>query len=180
MTVAIANRLLGVSLGVVAFPVAARTPPGQARRPFLQLLVTTAVLSTVAAAFEIAFGRQLLALLFPPEFADAYPPLVLLVLASVLMNIRGVAGDWLRGAGRPGVAALGEAVLLAVLLPGFVLFWNGRVTGVAAVVLAASAAALVATGVLARPGAGGKGRTAAERALDIDEGVRSIEEGGVA
>ena len=74
MTVAIANRLLGVSLGVVAFPVAARTPPGQARRPFLQLLVTTAVLSTVAAAFEIAFGRQLLALLFPPEFADARAP----------------------------------------------------------------------------------------------------------
>jgi O-antigen/teichoic acid export membrane protein len=152
MSVAISNRLLGVSFGIVAFPVAARTPRGHGRSVLLRLLAVTALLSAAAAALEIVFGRDLLRILFPPEFADAYPALVILALASILMNVRGVTGDWLRGGGRPGAATIAEAVSLAVLLPGFVLLWNGRVTGVATVVLVASAAALVTTAAFARSG----------------------------
>jgi O-antigen/teichoic acid export membrane protein len=149
-SVALSNRLLGVSFGIVAFPVAARTPRGHGRPVLLRLVAATGLLSAAAAAIEIVFGRDLLRIFFPPEFADAYAPLVILVLASVLMNVRGVTGDWLRGRGRPGAATIAEAVSLAVLLPGFVVLWNGEVTGVATVVLVASAASLAVTAAFAR------------------------------
>lgn len=150
MTFLTSNRILGVSLGFVAFPVAVRTPPNQARRTLLHFAGSALALGGLVALLEIGFGRTLLNALFGSEFRDAYPALVILSLASVAMNVRGVVGDWLRGAGRPGVAALGEAVSLAVLLPAFVLLWNGVETGVAAGVLVASTVALAATAFLIR------------------------------
>ena len=145
MTFVTLNRMIGVSLGMVAFPVAARTSPERARRPLLQLSAAALVLGGIAALLEIAFGRTLLELLFGPEFRAAYNVLAILAVASIAMNVRGVLADWLRGAGWPGLAALGESASLLVLLPAFALLWNGRITGVAAAVLLASAVGLAVT-----------------------------------
>jgi len=150
MTFVTANRVLGVSLGMVAFPVAARTPAERARAPLLQLVGATLVLATIAAVLEIAFGRPLLGFVFGREFLGAYAALVVLAPASIAMNVRGVLADWLRGAGRPGIATVGEVISLAVLIPTFALLWNGHVTGVSIAVLAASAVSLGAIVVLAR------------------------------
>jgi hypothetical protein len=59
--------------------------------------------------------------------------------------------DWLRGAGRPGLATLGEAASLAVLLPAIALLWGGEADGVAAAVLVASILALAVTFLISRP-----------------------------
>lgn len=151
MTFLTANRMIGTSLGIIAFPVAARTSSPRARKPLLLLVALALGLGSVAAAGEIVFGRQLLEFVFGDEFRGAYSALVLLALASITMNARGVLADWLRGIGRPGLATLGEVASLAVLLPAFALLWNGRASGVAAAVLAASVISLVATIVLLRP-----------------------------
>ncbi|MGH2561661.1 MAG: oligosaccharide flippase family protein, partial [Thermomicrobiales bacterium] len=159
MTFVTLNRVIGVSVGMVAFPVAAREAAANSRgrraKILSRLIGGTLVLAALAAAVQILFGRQLLRILFDVTTDDAYTVLVILACGSVLMNLRQVSADVLRGLGRPGTPSLSELVSLATLCLCALLFWDDGLIGVAWAVTLSSLVALVfvlVVGFLRPPG----------------------------
>ncbi|MDQ4091250.1 MAG: oligosaccharide flippase family protein [Actinomycetota bacterium] len=158
MTVITANRVIGTSVGVLCFPMAAKGDGGRdpgARRQFRKLIVATAALSGAVALVEWFLGGSLLTIFFGPDFAGARRALQILALASVAMNLRQMYADWLRGAGRPGPVAYSELVSITTLGLGCAVLWDGSVLAVAwAVSLSsvASLACLVLVGALRNNG----------------------------
>jgi O-antigen/teichoic acid export membrane protein/O-antigen ligase len=141
MTFVTANRMIGTSIGMVAFPVAMRKQSAT-RRMIMRLLAVTAALSILVALIEMAAGDRLLRVLFGRDFGAAYPALVVLAGASILMNLRQVLADWLRGDGQPVLASVSEAVLLVALTISATLLLDQGVKGVAWAVAIASLAGL--------------------------------------
>lgn len=145
MTVITANRVIGTSVGVLCFPMAAKGDGGRdpgARRQFRNLIVATAALSGGVALVEWFLGGSLLTTFFGPDFAGARRALQILALASVAMNLRQMYADWLRGAGRPGPVAYSELVSIATLGLGCAVLWDGSVLAVAWAVSLSSVASL--------------------------------------
>lgn len=146
MTFVTANRVIGISLGTVALPLAARTATGERSATGLRaLVVATAVLAVIAAALEILLGRWLLRVLFDVEIDEAYSVLAILAAGSIFMNLRQVCSDILRGLGRPGIPSISEVISLAAVCGLALAFWSKGLVGVAwAVTLAAVVSTLFA------------------------------------
>lgn len=145
MTVITANRVIGTSVGVLCFPLAAKGDRGRdanARRQFHTLVLATASLSAGVALAEWFLGGTLLTSFFGPDFAGARRALQILAVASVAMNLRQVYADWLRGCGRTGPVAWSELVSVVALALGCAVLWDGSVLAVAWAVSLSSLASL--------------------------------------
>lgn len=155
MTVITANRVIGTSVGVLCFPLAAKGDRGRdagARRQFHRLVIATAALSGAVALAEWFLSGRLLTSFFGADFAGARRPLQILAIASVAMNLRQMYADWLRGSGRTAPVAWSELASVAALALGCAALWDGSVLAVAwAVSLSsfASLGCLVLVGLLA-------------------------------
>jgi O-antigen/teichoic acid export membrane protein len=150
MTFITANRMIGVSVGMVAFPVAVRSRidrrPGH---PLLALLAGTVALAFPLAAVEVESATGLLRVVLGSDFVDAARPLAILAGASVLMNLRQVLSDWLRGSGRAGLGSIAEACSLVVLCGAGSALRDEGVAGIATAMLIASTCSLLVLAALA-------------------------------
>lgn len=145
MTFVTANRMIGTSVGMVAFPAASRKTlagnGGNRKLVLGGLIAGTALLTGLAIAFEIAFGRWLLRLLFDVRDDEVYRLLIVLAVGSFFMNVRQICSEVLRGLNRPTIPTWSELVSLVSLGVLAVAFWSHGVIGVAwAVTLSACAA----------------------------------------
>jgi O-antigen/teichoic acid export membrane protein len=134
MTVILGNRLIGVSTGMVSFPIACRQDEqndGETRTQFRRLVGATLVLSVLVAIVEVLLGGRLLALLFGRGFEAGGTALQVLAVGSVFMNMRQVCAEWLRGTGRPGTVAVSEGLAVLSLLLLAVVVWDGSILRVA-------------------------------------------------
>lgn len=137
MTIVIGNRLIGVTIGTICFPLAAKRDRrnGEAHgQQFKRLLGLALAVSVIVALAEVVFAERLLTVLFGRAFEPASGALQVLAVGSVFMNLRQVCADWLRGCGRPGLVAISEALAMICLLGLAVLLWDGTIQPVAWVV----------------------------------------------
>lgn len=149
MTVVTSNRMIGTSIGMVCFPVATRigrTGSDAAFTQFRKLMLLALALSVLVAGPEVVASTQLLDAVFGKAFAAGGPALQVLAVASVFMNLRQVAAEWLRGIGRPGIVALTELGSFVVLAGSARAMWNGTIMPVAWAVTIAAAFALLTLG----------------------------------
>jgi O-antigen/teichoic acid export membrane protein len=128
------------AIGNVAFPrLAARHEPAPlSRRQRRTAILATAGISAAIVAPIAASAYWLIPLVFGTAYASAVPLLWILTPGGVLLACNQVAGDLLRGLGRPGLVAAAEGLaavatlaLLVALLPSM---------GVAAAALASTIA----------------------------------------
>jgi O-antigen/teichoic acid export membrane protein len=138
------------AIGNVAFPRLAAQRQASARSARLPrvAVLTSALFATAVMLFLAVTGTWLIPLVFGAGYRGAVPLLWLLTPAGVFLSCGQVAGDLLRGLGRPnavaaaqGVAAVFTVILLVALLP---------VLGVAAAAIATSVAYGVALLVMIR------------------------------
>lgn len=151
MTFVTANRMIGLSMGMIAFPLASRQEQDATERksvPLFFLVVTTLGLSAVVATLEIIFGADLLRLFFDVSAVDAQRVMTILVVGSVFMNGRQVCSDILRGLGRPGIPTVCELLALVSMAIMAIALWNDGLVGVSLAVAVSSAMAFVAILIL--------------------------------
>lgn len=110
-TFAMANRLIGQSIGLVAFPIAARKDSDKGR-PLRLLVVGAVILAILAIATEIIFGRWLLKLIFGTYGEEAYSIMVVLVVGSFFTVLKQVLADISRGLGAVNPASISEVVFI--------------------------------------------------------------------
>lgn len=102
-------RLLGQSIGLVAYPQVAATEPRDRSRVTVRFLAFACVLiGAVSVAIELA-APHLVRLLFGSAFSPAVPLVRILTLASCLVAVRRVLAECYRGAGDPTRGSLAEA-----------------------------------------------------------------------
>jgi hypothetical protein len=145
-TFILANRMIGTSVGMVAFPAAVTARRQQAwRLRYLVLLLASAAGITLPVILvEVVRGRELLNTVLGNDFEAAARPLAILAAASLCMNLRQVCSDWLPRVGRAGIASAGEVSAFSTLALFSVLLRQHGVEGIAWAVLTASTVALVA------------------------------------
>ena len=130
-------RAHGISIGMVALRVVGADPT-EAQGPAAARLIRLAVFATAATAVLVAFTAPVVVpLLFGEVFAPAVLPLQILALGAWAASVRQVAGDCLRGLGRPTIPSYAELGSLVVAIPAFAIIVPP---------LGATGAALVATG----------------------------------
>jgi O-antigen/teichoic acid export membrane protein len=116
-------RLIAQSVGMVAYPaVASRTDLASGWRIVRLHVIGVGTLTGVIAVLLVFAMPWLLPFLFGDPFAPAVVPAQVLVLGSVLLGVRRVLGDALRGFGLPepsSVAELASWIGLLALLPIF-------------------------------------------------------------
>lgn len=137
MTIILGNRVIGISTGMVCFPLACRqddSTSSQTTNQVRALLVATLVLSTMVALIEVLLGGRLLAFLFGASFRSAGPALQVLAVGSIFLNMRQVCAEWLRGRGRPGTVAVSELLAVVCLVVLSVFLWDGSIVRVAWIV----------------------------------------------
>jgi O-antigen/teichoic acid export membrane protein/O-antigen ligase len=134
MTFVTANRMIGQSLGIVAFPLASRNwGEHQARKRLMLggLVFSSLVITLIVVGIEILLGRQLLRVLFNVESGESYKLLVILTIGSVFMCTRQVTADVLRGLGRPSIPTIAELTSLVALCALAFAFWDKGLVGIA-------------------------------------------------
>jgi O-antigen/teichoic acid export membrane protein len=99
-------------------------------------------------AVEIAFGRELLRVLFGLESDEGYQVMVVLVIGSVFMVMRQIYSDMLRGFGHPGIPTVSELILAVSLLTFSVLLWQRGLIGISWAVTLSALTSLLAIIVL--------------------------------
>jgi stage V sporulation protein B len=153
ISVVTANRIIGISTGMVAFPVAANerqtlgTTVSARRSGPSVLLSTTLGLSILVAGSEVVFASQILSIGFGQGFAAGTAALRILAVASVAMNMRQVGSDWIRGKGKPEITTMAEVVSLVSLSLLAWRFWDGTIVAIAWSVLLSSVLALASLGL---------------------------------
>jgi len=137
-------RLIGLSLGYIAYPTtASRTSLASTRRTIVRFAVAGCVLTAVVVAtLELLSGW-----LVPFFFGDAFRPAVnvtrLLLVAAFLASMRKLLADCAQGAGFPAFGSLAEIVSWTVLVPALALLTpRFGINGVAASIALAYAASL--------------------------------------
>jgi O-antigen/teichoic acid export membrane protein len=114
------------SIGMMAFPHIARGAGRSPRRAIQGFFVLTlTVTAAVVVALEVLAG-WLMPLLFGADFKDAVALTRILLIGSFFFGLRRVLIDAYKGAGRPGLGSIAEAVSwfvlavsIAVLMPAF-------------------------------------------------------------
>lgn len=147
MTFVLANRLIGNSLGLVAFPTLVKlhkAEPQKVIRVIVGFVSATFALSVLAVAVEIAFGRLLLRTIFDVVDPISFEVLATVCIASILMNTRQVLSDIFRGLGQPTATTYAELVSLIVLAILASAWWEQGVVGIARALLVSATAGLIA------------------------------------
>jgi O-antigen/teichoic acid export membrane protein len=138
------------AIGNVVFPrlAARQVVSAESHRLQRAAILTSAGLATVILLPIAATAYWVVPFVFGPDYRGAVPLLWLLVPGGILLACGQVAGDLLRGLGRPGLVAAAQGlaavftvILLIALLP---------VAGVAAAAIASTAAYGVALAVMIR------------------------------
>ena len=130
-------RAHGISFGMVALR-AVGAEPTATQCPTAARMIRLAVFATAATAVLVALTAPVLVpLVFGQAFAPAVPTLQILALGAWAASVRQVAGDCLRGLGRPSAPSYAELGSLAVAMPALAILVPS---------LGASGAAVAATG----------------------------------
>lgn len=153
VAVAVSNvpRFVAQSIGLVAYAdIASRREAEGARRAMFRLVAAGAVVCTAVAGALGALAGPLVNLVFGHAFAGSVTTVRLLLVAAVLMGVRRVLAEGLRGLGRPSAGSYAEAVFWLALIPGILLLLPALgVDGVAAAMALAAAVGLLALLVIA-------------------------------
>jgi O-antigen/teichoic acid export membrane protein len=111
-------RVQGTALGLVGLPAVAREErPAEARRIAASLVRSTLLVGLVSAALIALAAPLLIRVIYGAPYVPATGVVRLLVFGIVLASVRQVAGDCLRGLGRPGAASVAEVSSWAVGAP---------------------------------------------------------------
>lgn len=110
---------VGLLAGKMMLPEAASDDAG-GQRSLAKLALACrliVVVSLVGAAIAIALGQWLIALLFGPEFGDAYIALLLLLPSTLFKSLHALISTWLQGRGdqQPVVRASAISVAIEVI-----------------------------------------------------------------
>jgi O-antigen/teichoic acid export membrane protein len=120
-------RLVGQSIGIVAYPHVARQPDPDAawREMWKFFAAAAAACGVLVVALEATVG-WLLPLFFEDEFSDSVRLARVLLIGALFISVRRVLADGARGLGLPGLGTLAELVnwaavivALALLVPAF-------------------------------------------------------------
>lgn len=139
------SRILGLNLGMVAYPTLASQPNLNERRrvSVLFLLIATVLLGTVSLGL-VAAAPLLVPMLFGPDFEPATTITRLLLIGGFFWGLRRVLSEIARGLGRPGIGSWAEVVSwLTFLVPVAVLVPLFGLEGVAISFIVSSGASLV-------------------------------------
>ena len=143
-------RFISQSIGFIASPTIAleERSSTQWARIWQFFAFTFAITSGVAAILAIGAGR-LVPLLFGTEFNGAVMVSRLLVINGMILGLRRVLADAMRGFGRPGLGAISEIVALAAVVPlAAILVPSWGIEGVATAMAVSSSLALGALIIL--------------------------------
>jgi len=142
-------RLVGQSIGIVAFPAVARAASERrTRRAVLRFFVIGAIASgLLVGALELAVPT-LLPLFFGTEFHEAVLVAQILLVGALCQSVRRVLSDAARGAGYPLLGTVAEVSSLAVLLPAMLLLAPTHgLSGMAVALDIAAGAGLAVVGI---------------------------------
>jgi O-antigen/teichoic acid export membrane protein len=124
------------SLGYIAYPgVAAEGNVAQRRRIIWRFFWVFSAASLAIVAVLETLVPVLIPWLYGPQFAPSVSIARVALIGGLLLSARRILAESLRGAGHPFAGTLGEATLLAVLLPSIIIggyYWGP--TGVAGAV----------------------------------------------
>jgi O-antigen/teichoic acid export membrane protein len=137
-------RFIGQSVGMVAYPTAAKADSTrEGRRTMWRFFAVAALASGLTvAALELLVGR-LIDLFFGSTFDGATEPARILLLGSLCLALRRTLADGARGAGYPTVGTVAEVFSWVLLIPALVVFVSGSATSVALALSVTSFTALV-------------------------------------
>jgi O-antigen/teichoic acid export membrane protein len=135
-------RFVAQSIGLVAFPaIAAASERGLlGRRVLRYVTLYLALVVPVVVALEATAGI-LVPFFFGNEFEDAVPIARIGLVAAVLLGLRRLVADALRGAGKPGAGTVAEFATLAALVLAMPPLATAHGTVGAALAMTAAAAA---------------------------------------
>jgi O-antigen/teichoic acid export membrane protein len=104
-------RFVSQGIGVVAFPrvAAARGTPHAVRSAVDAVLLTTAFAAAVVIFLEVIVG-WLIPFLFGDDFAKSVPIARVLLISALLLSVRRVIGDVMRGGGAPLPSTSAEVI----------------------------------------------------------------------
>jgi O-antigen/teichoic acid export membrane protein len=104
-------RLVGQSIGIVAYPRVAQEHSLPARRRMVWRFawVGAAASALMILGLELSVGR-LIPFFFGDAFTDAVPATRILLLGALFLSVRRILSDGARGAGRPGLGTVAEVV----------------------------------------------------------------------
>ena len=150
-------RFLSQSIGLVAYPhfAAMRDAHDRARGVIRFVGMTLLLCGASIIVIELALPT-LVPFLFGKAFEDAVGVAQILLISALLFGIRRVLSECARGAGRPALGSVAEAISLISLFPALSLFFHSGAKGVALALVVAAAAGLIGiiVGWVARPAAG--------------------------
>lgn len=136
-------RFFAQSIGMVAFPAVAHAPRPQQLRTLTNYTAVATVVVCGTSAVLAALAGPLVSVAFGDPFRSAAEPLRLLLVATVLIGVRRVLSDALRGLGHPGAGSRAEALSWVVLVPAIpVMAATMELTGIAIALIAAYAVSL--------------------------------------
>ncbi|MGX6446638.1 lipopolysaccharide biosynthesis protein [Patulibacter sp. S7RM1-6] len=115
-------RFLAQAVGLVAYPAVASMANDPARqwRATWRFTALAAAMSIPVIAVIAALAHPLVTLAFGSEFGAAAAPLRLLLGATLLVSVRRVLTDSMRGLGYPSVGSRAEILSWCVLVPSVV------------------------------------------------------------
>jgi O-antigen/teichoic acid export membrane protein len=115
-------RFLAQGLGLVAYPKVAAVRGYLEKRHLIRryVVIGSIVSGAVCLVLALAAG-PLITLLFGSDFADATEITQILLVATVLLCVRRVLSDAMRGAGAPGAGSVAELASLISLAPAALL-----------------------------------------------------------
>lgn len=136
-------RFVAQGIGLVGYPHVAAAREGQeAARLIMRFMLTTLVLCG-ATVGVIELGLPLLVpVLFGQPFHAAIGVARILLISALLFALRRVLTECARGAGRPGLGSVAEAISLVTLFPAVALLYHSGARGVALALVVAAFAGL--------------------------------------
>ena len=155
-------RFVAQSIGLVAYPNVAANEDGLgARRKILVFTIMTLVLCGATVLVTEMALPFLVPRLFGPSFAPAVGVARILLISALLFGLRRVLSECARGAGRPALGSIAEAVSLVLLVPCVLAFSGGGAKGVALALVAVGigGVATVAIGLFVKPSRRSRRRT---------------------
>lgn len=115
-------RFLAQALGLVSYPAIASAPSHAARRRLLWKFVALGTAAALLVAVPLlTLARPLLNLAFGHAFVAAATTTQILLAGTVMLCVRRLLADGLRGAGAPGAGSLAEVLSWFWLIPALAL-----------------------------------------------------------
>jgi O-antigen/teichoic acid export membrane protein len=136
-------RFVAQAIGLVGYPhVAAARDGHDSARQIMKFMVTTlALCGGTVAVIELGLPF-LVPALFGSAFHAAIGVAQILLISALLFALRRVLSECARGANRPGLGSLAEAISLVTLFPAVALLYHSGARGVAVALVVAAFAGL--------------------------------------